>query len=85
MTKISHHNVSLRSCSNNRDPGGKAGGDAGVVYRIFLSIRPFFIHITCYYHIYTTYFGEGNSGIIEGDRDYDEGVLHYKFWFQSFG
>ena len=36
----------------------------------------FFIHITCYYHIYTTYFGEGNSGIIEGDRDYDEGVLH---------
>ena len=40
------------------------------------TIRPF-IHITCYYQTYTTNFGKNND-IIKGDRDYNEGVLHYE-------
>ena len=43
----------------------------------------FFIHITCYYHTCTTIFGE-NSDIIKGDRNNNEGVLHYENWFQTF-
>ena len=35
----------------------------------------FFIHITCYYHTYTTIL-ETNSDIMKGDVDNNKGVLH---------
>ena len=44
----------------------------------------FFITITSYYHTYTTY-SENDRDIIKGDRDDNKGILHYKFWFRSFG
>ena len=43
----------------------------------------FFIHITCYYHTYTTNFGK-NSDTIKGDRDNNEVVLHYEDRFQIY-
>ena len=44
----------------------------------------FFIHITCYYHTSTTNFGKKNIEMIKGDRDDNEGVLHYENRFQTF-
>ena len=44
--------------TKNRDPSGKAGGDADVIHRVCCPSCLVFIHITCYYHTYTTYFGK---------------------------
>ena len=49
----------------------------------FVVHAAFFHHITCYYHTYTTNFGE-ISDIIKGDTDNNEGVLGYENRFQTF-
>ena len=71
----------------NRVPSGKAGEDVDAVHKICCPSGLFFIHITCsitcYYHTYTTILGK-HSDIIKGDRDNNEGVLHYENRFQTF-
>ena len=64
------------------DPGRKAGEDANVLHRICCPSSLFHPYYLILSHLHYKIWK--NNDIIKGDRDNNEGVLHYENRFQAF-
>ena len=80
ITKIAHHNVSLRSSSKIRDRGRKAGGDANIIHRICC---PFGLFHPCDLLLSHLHYNFWKKKIVTLSRVI--GIIMREFYTQKFG